>query len=148
MKLTNKLEDLQTYSTNIADGTISTSDMMNTPASMFNRQMMYMTYSHNGSIMGAQQKYTMMQPQIQMQMQQIDPNAQAQYQQWVFQNLYQQERERMAQMETKLLNEQEKEIQKEKAQIETRLKLLDQEYQSCKDAESAAIEQWKPVYTA
>ena len=81
-------------------------------------------------------------------MQQMDPNSQAMYQQWVFKNLYDQERERMGKQEAKLLNEQEKQIQKEKAQLETQLKLLDQEYESCKQGEDAAIKQWKPEYTA
>ena len=38
MNLTRKLEDLQQYAANIADGSVSMSDMMNTPGSMFGRQ--------------------------------------------------------------------------------------------------------------
>lgn len=148
MKLTRKLEDLQQYSANIADGSISMSDMMNTPSSMFGRQMMFMMYSHNASIWGAQQNFGMMQPMLQMQMQQMDPNSQAMYQQWVFQNLYKQQREMIGKQETKLLNEQEKEIQKEKAKIEAQLKMLDQEYESCKQGEDAAIKNMKPEYVA
>lgn len=149
MTLTRKLEDLQQYAANIADGSISMSDMMNTPGSMFQRQAMFMQYAHNGAIFGANQKFQMMQPQIAMQMQQIqDPNMQAMYQQWIYKNLYDQERERMNKQETKLLNEQEKQIQNEKAKIETQIKLLDQEYNACKEGENKAIEQWKPEYTA
>ncbi len=146
MQLTTKMNDLQQYASNIADGSISMSDMMSTPASMFNRQMMYMQYSHNGSLMGAQQKYAQMQPMVNMQMQQMDANSQAMYQQWTFQNLYAQERERMGKIEAKLLNEQEKEMQKEKAKIETQLKMLEQEYESCKQGEQSGIEQMKPNY--
>ena len=149
MNLTRKLSDLQQYAANIADGSVSMSDMMNTPSSMFGRQMMYMQYAHNGALFGAQQKLAMMQPQIAMQMQQMqDPNYQAMYQQWIFKSLYDQERERMGKQETKLLNEQEKQIQAEKAKLETQLKLLDQELEACKQGEDAAIKQWKPEYTA
>ena len=149
MNLTRKLSDLQQYAANIADGSVSRSDMMNTPSSMFGRQMMYMQYAHNGALFGAQQKMAMMQPQIAMQMQQMqDPNYQAMYQQWIFKSLYDQERERMGKQETKLLNEQEKQIQAEKAKLETQLKLLDQELEACKQGEDAAIKQWKPEYTA
>ncbi|CCY62340.1 unknown [Clostridium sp. CAG:967] len=149
MNLTRKLSDLQQYAANIADGSVSMSDMMNTPSSMFGRQMMYMQYAHNGALFGAQQKMAMMQPQIAMQMQQMqDPNYQAMYQQWIFKSLYDQERERMGKQETKLLNEQEKQIQAEKAKLETQLKLLDQELEACKQGEDAAIKQWKPEYTA
>ena len=44
MNLTRKLSDLQQYAANVADGSVSMSDMMNTPSSMFGRQMMYMQY--------------------------------------------------------------------------------------------------------
>ena len=149
MNLTRKLSDMQQYAANIADGSVSMSDMMNTPSSMFGRQMMYMQYAHNGALFGAQQKMAMMQPQFAMQMQQMqDPNYQAMYQQWIFKSLYDQERERMGKQETKLLNEQEKQIQAEKAKLETQLKLLDQELEACKQGEDAAVKQWKPEYTA
>lgn len=148
MNLTRKLEDLQQYAANIADGSVSMNDMMNTPSSMFGRQMMYMQYSHNSSIMSAQQQYGMLQPQLAMQMQQMDPNSQMMYQQWVFKNLYQQQRERAGKMETKLLNQQEEEIQKEKAKLETQLKLLDQEYEACKQGEEKAAEMFKPNFVA
>ena len=111
MELTRKLSDLQQYAANIADGSISMSDMMNTPSSMFGRQLMFMQYAHNGSLFGAQQKFAMMQPVIAMQMQQIQPGMQQMYQNWIFKNLYDQERERMGKQEAKLLNEQEKQIQ-------------------------------------
>jgi hypothetical protein len=147
MEITRKLSDLQQYASNIADGSVSMSDMMNTPASMFGRQLMYMQYAHNGALFGAQQKMAMMQPMIMQQMQQMpNPQYQAMYQQWIFKNLYNQERERMGKQEQKLLNEQEKQIQAEKTKIETQLKLLDQEYDSCKQGEDKEVQRWKPEY--
>ena len=150
MQLTQRLSDLQQYASNIADGSVSMSDMLNTPGSMFGRQMMYMQYAHNGALFGAQQKMAMMQPMIAMQMQQVGNNPQYQqmYQNWIFNNLYDQERQRMGKQEQKLLNEQEKQIQAEKLKIETQLKLLDQELESVKEGENKAVQQWKPEYTA
>ena len=75
MEITRKLSDLQQYASNIADGSVSMSDMMNTPSSMFGRQLMYMQYAHNGALFGAQQKMAMMQPMIAQQMMQM-PNPQ------------------------------------------------------------------------
>ncbi len=148
MNLDRKLSDLQQYGANIADGSISMSDMMNTPSSMFGRQMMYMQYAHNGALFGAQQKFSMMQPMIAMQMQQMpNPNMQAMYQQWIFRNLYNQERERMGKQEARLLNEQEKQIQQEKAKLTTQLKMLEQEYEACKQGEDSSIKVMKPEYT-
>ena len=146
--LTRKLTDLQQYSANIADGSVSMSDMMNTPCSMFGRQLMFMNYAHNTALFGAQQNMAMMQPQIMMQSQQMDPNSQMMYQNWIFQNLYKQQREQVAKQEAKLLNAQEKEIEAEKTKIETQLKLLEQDYQACVDAEKKSIELFKPEYTA
>lgn len=148
MQVTKKLSDLQQYAANIGDGSVSMFDMMNTPASMFNRQMMFSIYSHNMALAGAQQNFMMMQPMMNMQMQQMNPNAQAMYQQWVFQNLYKQQKERINKVEQKLLNQQETQIQQEKAKIESQLKMLDQELQSVSEAENKAIENWKPNYVA
>ena len=148
MQITKKLSDLQQYSANIGDGSVSMFDMMNTPASMFNRQMMFSMYSHNMALAGAQQNFMMMQPMMNMQMQQMNPDAQAMYQQWVFNSLYQQQKERINKVEQKLLNQQETQIQQEKAKIESQLKMLDQELQSVSEAENKAIENWKPNYIA
>lgn len=147
MELTRKLSDLQQYSANIADGSVSMHDMMNTPGSMFGRQMMFMNYAHNAALFGAQQNMAYMQPQIQMQMQQMqDPNQQMMYQNWIFQSLYKQQREQVAKQEAKLLNAQEKEIEAEKQKIQTQLQLLEQEYQACVDGEKKSIEMFKPEY--
>ncbi len=151
MQLNQKLEDLQQYASNIADGSVSMSDMMNTPASMFGRTMMYMTYSHNGALQNAQQQMQqmMMMPQVQAQMQQMqDPNQQMMYQNWIFDNLYKQQREQFGKVEQKLLNEQEKEIQQEKAKLETQLKMLEAEFDSTKQGEDKAASSWKPEYVA
>ena len=145
------MEDLQQYASNIADGSVSMSDMMNTPASMFGRTMMYMTYSHNGALQNAQQQMQqmMMMPQVQAQMQQMqDPNQQMMYQNWIFDNLYKQQREQFGKVEQKLLNEQEKEIQQEKAKLETQLKMLEAEFDSTKQGEDKAASSWKPEYVA
>ena len=104
MNITQKLNDLQQYAANIADGSVSMSDMMNTPGSMFGRQLMYMNYAHNMALFGAQQQMAMMGPQIQMQMSQMgNPAYQLMYQQWVFRGLYEQQRQLAGKQEQKLL---------------------------------------------
>ncbi len=149
MTITQKLNDLQQYAANIADGSVSMSDMMNTPGSMFGRQLMYMNYAHNMAVFGAQQQMSALGPQIQMQMSQMgNPMYQQMYQNWIFRSLYDQQRQIIGKQEQKLLNEQEKQIQAEKAKIETQLKMLDQELESCKEGEKAGIQQFKPEYTA
>lgn len=145
-ELTRKLSDMQQYAANIADGAVSMFDMMNTPSSMFGRTMMYMTYSHNMAVQGAQMNFMAMQPMIAQQMAQMDPNSQMMYQQWIQQSLYKQERERIAKMEAKLLNEQEKEIMQEKEKIESQLKMIEAELESVREAEKKGIESFAPKY--
>lgn len=144
--LTRKLSDLQQYAANIADGSISMADMMNTPCSMFGRTMNYMMFSHNAAVQGAQANFMGMQGMLAQQTAQMDPNAQAQYMAWIQQNLYKQERERFAKMEEKQLNIQEKEIMQEKEKLETQLKMIEAELQSVRDAEKKGIEMFKPNY--
>lgn len=147
MNLTRKLNDMQQYASSIGDGSLSMQDMMQMPSSMFGRSMTYMTYAHNNALMGAQRNMSQMGPQMQMQMTQMqDPNAQAMYQNWIFKNLYQQEREKAGKIEAKLLNEQEKQITMEKEKIETQLKILEQEMESVKAGEKAGIQEWKVEY--
>ena len=46
------------------------------------------------------------------------------------------------------MNEQEKEIQQEKAKLETQLKMLEAEFDSTKQGEDKAASSWKPEYVA
>lgn len=147
-KIMQQLQDTQQYASNIADGKVTMSEMLDTPSSMFGRQNMFMQWSHNMSIMGAQQQMTAMGPMINMQMAQMQPGMQGWYQQYIFQQLYQQQREQRAKEETRMLNEQEKDLESKKLKLETEIKMLDQEYESAKQATSKDIETfWKPNYT-
>lgn len=146
--ITRKISDMQQYAANIADGTVSMYDMMNTPSSMFGRTMMYMNYSHNMAVQNAQMNFMGMQPMLTQQMTQMDPNSQMMYQNWIQQSLYKQERERMAKIEAKLLNQQEKEMMQEKTKIEAQLKMIEQELESVKQAEESGIKAFAPKYTA
>lgn len=95
---------------------------------------------------GAQQNFMMMGPMINMQMQQMDPNAQAMYQRWIFNGLYQQQKERVKKVEEKLLHQQETEIEQEKAKLESQLKMVEQELQGVTEGENKSFETWKPNY--
>lgn len=147
-ELTRKLSDMQKYSSAIGDGKVSMFDMMNMPSSLFARGMAFMAYSQNMAYQGAQQNMQMMGPQIQMQMQQMqDANQQQMYQQWMMKNLYEQQLQTFAKKEEKLLNAQEQEIQKEKVQVETELKMISAELESLAKHTDEAASQWKPNYT-
>lgn len=148
LNLKQKLMDLQSYASSIADGTVSLNDLMKAPPSMFNRMSIFMMYSHEAAMSGAQQKYALLSqtpgaiPPMQ------DPNMQQQYAQMMFKNLYDQEREKTSKVEQKILNEQDKKIQQEVARIETQLKMLDAEEQTVTQAEDKAAEKGAPKYVA
>ena len=146
-EITRKLSDMQEYAANIADRSVSMFDMMNTPASMFGRTMMYMTYSHNMALQNSQMKFAQIQPMIAQQMAQMDPNAQLMYQQWIQKSLYEQERDRIAKMEAKIANAEEKELMQEKSKIEAKLKMIEEELESVKQAKDAGIKAFAPRYT-
>ncbi len=148
MEMKRKLMDLQSYAAKIADGTVSMDDMMTAPASMFNKMSIFMMYSHQQAMMGAQQKFAVMSQVPGAMPQMPNPQLQAQYQQMMFKNYYDQEREKFAQVEQKQLNVEDTKIQQEIARVETQLKMLDEEEKSCKEAEGEGAKNAIAKYTA
>ncbi len=148
MNLKQKLMDLQTYASNIADGTVSMNDLMTAPASMFNRMSIFMMSSHQASLSGASEKFTLM-SQIPGSMPQMqNPQLQEQYANMMFKNLYDQEREKFGKVEQKILNQQDTKIQQECSRLETQLKMLDAEEQQVSESEGKAAEKSAPKYVA
>lgn len=148
MSITEKLYDLHSYSTSIADGSVSLNDLMKCPPSMFNRMTMYMMYSDAAAQAGAQEKFALM-SQTPGAMPQFQTQQQAsQYQQLMFKSLYDGEREKFKKQEEQVLNEQDKKIEQEKAKIDQQLKLLDGELASIKEVEAEAAKNAAPKYVA
>lgn len=145
MQLQQKLMDLQSYASSIADGTVSLNDLMNAPASMFSRMSVFMMYSHQAAMTGAQQNY---QPMVAMAQSQgvfanMPPQQQQQMSQMIFKNLYDQQREKFNKVEQSVLNQEEKKIQQQVAQLQTQLQMLDAEQKTTqeqvdKDAKDSA----------
>ena len=148
MELKQKLMELQTYASSIADGSVSMNDLMNAPASMFGRMSIFMMYSHQAGMAGAQEKMPMMSQMSAPQMQQMAPQMQQQYQQAMFKSLYDQEKETFSKNEQRILNEQEKRGSMEVSKIETQLKMLDKDEEEVSKAEDKAAEKSAPKYVA
>ena len=143
-----EIQDAQQYAASIGDGAVSIYDIANAPSSMRGRMMMYSQFSHNMALQSTQAQYQQMRPMVLQQMQGMDPNAQMQYETWVQQQMYKQERNRVAKFEEKALNQLEKKIQQEKDKIETQLKLAEQELEAVKKAEESGAQQLAPKYVA
>ena len=86
----------------------------------------------------------MMAPMMAMQMQTMNPQYQALYQQNMFMNLYKEARQQAAEEEKKLLNEQEKELVLEKEKLQALAQEYDVELKGLREAEPRAYEIVKP----
>lgn len=150
LELQQRQLELQSYASSIADSTVSLNDLMNSPASMFNRMSIFMVNSHQFSMSGAQQKFGPMVAMAQAQgaFANLQPQMQQQYQQMMFKNLYDQERERFSKVEQQLLHKEDTKIQQQIAQIQTQLTMLDSEEKNVTEAESKAAEASAPKYVA
>lgn len=150
LELQQKQMDYQRYASNVADGTVSLNDLLDCPASMFNRMSVFMVYSNQAAMAGAQQKFgqTMALAQGQGIFANMQAQQQQQYQQAMFKSLYDQERENFSKVEQKILNNEDTKIQQQIAQIQTQLTMLDAEEKSVSEAESKAAENSAPKYVA
>lgn len=144
--LTKKLQDLQSYGATIADGTVSVSDMMSCPPSLFNRMTMYMMYSDQAARGGAAEKYELMRNMPGAIQQMPSQELQQQYCQMLFKNLQEQELEKFKKVEEKILNAQDKQISQEKAKLDTQLAMLEEELKSVDKAEGNAIKDSTPKF--
>lgn len=120
-----KLLDLQSFASNIADGTISMNDMMSCPPSMFNRSSIFMQSSNQMAYMSAQQKMAYM-SRIPGAMPQVnDPRAMQMYMQAMFKSFYDQGRQQIVQVEQKKLSVEESKIQQKISYLTSRKSMLE-----------------------
>ena len=136
--------DLSTYAASVGDGSISYEDLTSCPTTLFGRMTQYMTTAHNASMMGAQQNMAMLQASGQIgNVQGTDEQAiqqQNAYQNLIFQQLYKQQRDQIAQYEAKRLNAEEKQLDQECIKIENELTLVQNEYASLSKAMDSAAQ--------
>lgn len=149
MQLNMEINDLKEYATNIADGSLSLSEMMSAPGSMFNRQMQYMMASSQYSQMVAQNQMTQLSSNPlyqQMMAQSQNAQLQQQYQMMMYRSFYKQAQQQFAKYEAKLLNEKQKEMSKEKLSLESELAMIDEEIKATKEATKNDVQNFVPQY--
>ncbi len=149
MQLNRELSDYKAYAENIADGSLSLHEMLNTPSSMFSRQMLYMNMSSQYCQTSAanQMQQLSSNPLYQNMMSQSqDPQIQQAYQEMMYRSFYKQAQEQFSKYESKLLNEKEKEISEEKVSLETELAMIDEEIKATKEGIKNDISNFTPSY--
>lgn len=148
-KISMEIRDLQSYATNISDGALSLSEIMSCPGSMYNRQMQYMMASSQYAQMSAQNQMTQMasNPMYQQMMSQSqDAQLQQAYQEMMYRNFYKQALQEFSKQESKLLNDKEAEMQKEKTSLENELAMINEELKATKDAVKNDVQNFVPQY--
>lgn len=127
LNLRQKLMDMQSYAASIGDGIISPEEMMNAPASMFGALTGFAMTSHQTAFAMASQNIGVVMTMNQQNFAQISPEYKQMYENMIFKNLYDQQREKLAQAENKKLDAEETKIQQRIAQLETQLQMLTKE---------------------
>lgn len=160
MNLRDKLLDMQKYAACVSDGTASLDNFLTVPSSMFNRLSIFMQYGNATADLGARANFQNLQmtgglSQMyanQMQGQKLAaPDAQkmqAQIDNVVFNQLKQQQFEKVAAREKKLMDAQETKIQQEIAQLEGHLNMINAEEEKVTKAEEEAAKKSAPNYVA
>ena len=148
-KLTKKMQDMQKYSTLVANGSVTIGDLLNTPGSMMGRTMNYLAYAHNSSLQYMQQNAPMMQAMYQQQMG-ANQNQQQQIMMnnYIMRTLYTQGRDYAAQVETRNLKDEEARMKSDKEKLEVEAQEVAQELKAAKEARDQDIKDSAPKYVA
>lgn len=144
MQKQQELQELQQYTAAIADGSVSMNDLTTAPASMFGRMSQYMVGSHNYAMQAAGQNMAYLQGSQQVGGQ--DAQAQMQYQQLVFKNLYDQQKAQFQKAEEARLQVKNKQIDNEMLKLKQQVQQLEAEYQSIDGALGNATKDSVPQY--
>ena len=158
MQLSQKLQDLSVYAGNVADGIISPSEFLSSPASIFGANMNYFNRSVPKALFEASQSTQMYNANmINMNMASggqygmaVDPsnfNSMLQQNQFfVFNSFFKQALDAAGKAEAAQVKRLETDITNQKLMIETQLKAAETELQKVEDAESKNIEKTAPKY--
>lgn len=124
--------DLHSYSSAVADGSVSMNDLFGAPPTMFMRMTAHMMSSHQQALASAQQGLPGMLAMAGANgiFANLQPEMQQQYQQMIFKNLYDKEREKFARQEEKIISQEDKRIEQQVAQLTTELQMLEAQEKS------------------
>lgn len=157
MQISQKLQDLSAYGGNVADGIISPTEFMNSPASIFGVNMNYLNSSVPKALYQASMSTQMYTNNI-IQMNAmsggqysfaVDPsnhNSIFNNQFFVFNSFFKQALDAAGKAEAAKIKRLETELQNEKLAIDTQLKSAEKELESVEKAEEKGIERSTPKY--
>lgn len=140
--------DLQSYASAVADGSVSMNDLFSAPPTMMMRMLAHAQSSHSQSMVNATNALPGMLAMFNANggMSGQPPQLQQQYQQMIFKNLYDKEREKFARQEEKILSREDKRIEQQVAQLNTQLQMLEAEEKKVEQAESEDAKNSAPKF--
>ena len=157
MQISQKLQDLSAYAGNVADGVITPSEFMNSPASIFGVNMNYLNSSVPKALYQASMSTQLYTNNI-LRMNQIsggqysfavdpsNPNSIFNNQFFVFNSFFKQALDASGKAEAAKIKRLESDLQAEKLAIDTQLKSAEKELESVEKAEEKGIERSTPKY--
>lgn len=140
--------DLQNYSSAVADGSVSMNDLFGAPPTMMMRMMAHAKDSHDLAMVAATNGLPGMMAMFQANggFNGLQPQMQQQYQQMIFKNLYDKEREKFARQEASIIAKEDKRIEQQVAQLTTELQMLEAQEKALKEQISKEAENSAPKY--
>lgn len=157
MQISQKLQDLSVYAGNVADGLITPSEFMNSPASIFGVNMNYFNSSVPKALYQASMSTNMYNNNI-LRMNQIsggqyalavdpsNPTSIMNNQFFIFNSFFKQALDAAGKAEAAKVKRLESDLQAEKLTIDTQLKAAEKELESVEKAEEKGIERSTPKY--
>lgn len=157
MELAQRLQDLAVYAGNVADGVISPSEFMSSPASIFGAQMNFFNNSVPKSLFEAARSSQIYNANIMnmnaasngqygMAVDPTNPNSIFANQYFVFNAFFKQALDAAGKAEAAKVKRLETDIQNQKLQIDTQLKAAEAELKQVEEAEQKGIEASAPKY--
>jgi hypothetical protein len=127
-----EIGDIKAYAQNIADGNISIGEMMKTPTSMYQRQLLYMNTAsaYAGATAQTQMQQLMSSPNYQALLSKQDPQVQQAYNYMMQESFYKQAQQQFTKYESSLLHEKERAMEEEKQMITEELTAIEGELQA------------------
>lgn len=157
MELAQRLQDLAVYAGNVADGVISPSEFMSSPASIFGAQMNFFNNSVPKSLFEAARSSQIYNANIMnmnaasngqygMAVDPTNPGSIFANQYFIFNAFFKQALDAAGKAEAAKVKRLETDIQNQKLQIDTQLKAAEAELKSVEEAEQKGIEASAPKY--
>ena len=157
MQISQKLQDLSAYAGNVADGMITPSEFMNSPASIFGVNMNYLNSSVPKALYQASMSTNMYMNNIMrmnamsggqyaMAVDPSNPNSIMNNQFFVFNSFFKQALDAAGKAEAAKVKRLESDLQAEKLAIDTQLKAAEKELESVEKAEEKGIDRSTPKY--